>query len=72
MTGGTDARSVHEVEVYDPEAGVWRLTDSMAQARSNHATVLLDDGRALVTGGIAWSEDRPLDDCELYDPVTGL
>ena len=39
------------VEIYDPGAGVWNLTDHMANVRFGHRATLLPDRRVLVTGG---------------------
>jgi hypothetical protein len=68
--GGTAARSANEVELFDPSTYTWSLTFPMNEARCNHTTTLLADGRVLVTGGIDWSTDTVLSSAELYDPKT--
>ena len=57
-----DPRATSSAELYDPSAGTFRPTGSMAQARDYFTATLLSDGRVLVMGG---------GPAELYDPVTG-
>lgn len=54
-------------EVFDPAAGTWTPTGSMATPRAGHTATLLADGRVLVTSGdgLFW------DSAELYDPTSG-
>jgi serpin B len=63
-------------EVFDPAAGTWSATESLNAPRDGFVAVTLDDGRALVTGGI--TGDNPADgvygsysSTKLYDPQTG-
>jgi hypothetical protein len=63
MVGTTDLTSA---EIYDPTAGKFKATGSMATPRSDPAAILLQDGRVLVAGGFTnrgfWT------DAELYQP----
>ena len=52
-------------ELYDPAAGTFSPTGSMAAVRGWHTATLLPDGRVLIAGG---SYEAP---AELYDPQTG-
>jgi Galactose oxidase, central domain len=45
--------STTTAELFDPASGSFIPTSDMANARARHATILLPDGRVLVTGGIA-------------------
>ena len=56
-------------EIYDPKAGTFKATGSMADVRAWHAAALLADGRVLVTGGTSGTDD--LGSAEAYDPTTG-
>ena len=69
--GGTAARSVKEAELFDPTTQTWSLTGPMNEARSNHSTTLLADGRVLVVGGIDWATEVVRSSAELYDSATG-
>ena len=62
VAGSADSRVTSSAELYDPSAGTFRPTGSMAQARDYFTATLLSDGRVLVMGGAP---------AELYDPVTG-
>ena len=42
-------------EVFDPAASTWSATESLNAPRGGFVAVALDDGRALVTGGITSS-----------------
>jgi PKD repeat protein len=61
-------------ELYDPVAGTWSATGSMAVARSVFGTVLLNSGKVLVCGGLNKNPsgtDVYLNGAELYDPGPG-
>ncbi|MFA6029572.1 MAG: kelch repeat-containing protein [Elusimicrobiota bacterium] len=60
QNGGTTS------ELYDQARGTWTATGAMNTARTNSASILLDDGRVLVVGGM------DLASAEIYDPATGL
>lgn len=55
-------------ELYDPAAGTFSPTGSMAQARESDSATLLQDGRVLIVGG---QNDQVLASAEVYDPKTG-
>ena len=61
--------SLASAELYDPEAGTFTATGSMADAVVAQTATLLPDGRVLIAGG----HDRLTDvaTAELYDPKAG-
>ncbi|GHH82762.1 hypothetical protein GCM10018793_43140 [Streptomyces sulfonofaciens] len=65
---------VSSAEIYDPAHGSWRATGALHEARYAHAAVRLDDGRVLVTGGLAPRDSlthSALYSAEIYDPASG-
>jgi Bacterial Ig-like domain (group 2)/Galactose oxidase, central domain/Kelch motif len=54
-------------EIYDPVAGTWALTGSLATARGGHTATLLPNGTVLVAGG----DFEAATSAEIYDPVAG-
>ena len=60
---GNNFVELSSAELYDPEAGTWSPTGSMAAAHAYHTATRLLDGRVLVVKGA---------DAELYNPATGL
>jgi len=74
VIGGTERRddgdwyALAYAETFDPWTGRWRDVSAPAIARSDHAAVLLRDGRVLVIGG----NDGPkwVRQSEIYDPAT--
>ena len=62
-------------ELYDPATNQWGPAESLARARSQHATTLLADGRVLITGGTCGSCGILLGDAadhnQLYDETSG-
>jgi hypothetical protein len=69
LVAGGNASYVQEeplasAELYDPRAGSFHKTGSMAEARDCHTATLLHDGRVLVAGG----DDST---AELYDSEVG-
>ncbi|MEX2621608.1 MAG: kelch repeat-containing protein, partial [Egibacteraceae bacterium] len=65
-----DEITVDTAEVFDPLTGQWEDTGSLSGPRSHHSATLLPDGRVLVAGGFAGSNDQ-LATAEVYDPDTG-
>lgn len=79
---GDDVLPIAKVEAYHPDTDTWERLPPLSQGRSDHAAVLLRDGRVLVVGGIAVDPaDREpalgiprsfsLDSTEIFDPATG-
>ena len=73
VTGGGDKPSfnsaVNTAEIYDPKTNKWTKVSPMLEKRASHSSVLLEDGRVLVTGG--GNKDVPFtDSSEIYDPKT--
>jgi len=58
---------VVSAELYDPVAGTFTPTGSMATARWGHTATRLQSGKVLVVG----SQNPPVANAELYDPMTG-
>jgi hypothetical protein len=56
-------------ELFDPSAGTWSPTGSMAQGRREHTASTLASGEVLVAGG-AYG-DLPTTSAERYDPAGG-
>jgi|JI10StandDraft_1071094.scaffolds.fasta_scaffold96441_2 hypothetical protein len=78
ITGGHTGRGaavrIHaSAEIFDPAAGTFTPTDTMLSRRHKHDSVLLADGRILLTGG---SDERDesgrYDTSEIYAPDTGV
>jgi hypothetical protein len=68
----TERSTLASAELYDPRAGTWTETATMAQARWRHTATLLPNGKVLVVGGAA--EDRGTvywASAEIYDSATG-
>jgi hypothetical protein len=64
----------NQAELYTPvmpgTLQTWELTTNMVTARINAMWYLLDDGRALIVGGLD-SAGNPLASAEVYDYLTG-
>lgn len=85
VLGGLDAyptlHATDSAELYDPAAGTWAATASMAEPRLGGIAILLLDGRVLIVGGggtgvlvnaeaDVWTTPT-LASSELYDPGDG-
>jgi hypothetical protein len=68
IAGGQDATGAHltSAELYDPFAGKFTATGSMATGRWNPSATLLSDGSVLIVGGIG--RNSYLTSAETYDP----
>ena len=75
-------RFTNTAEVFNPAAGTWSATASMAYGRHTADMVNLADGRVLIAGGFGELGDhiasavpsgsqKNLDTAELYNPATG-
>jgi hypothetical protein len=74
VVGGADLMdgidNLATAELYDPLAGKFTGTGSLAQGRADHTATLLGDGRVLIAGGYGGGT-LPLATAEIYDPATG-
>jgi len=57
-------------ELYDPVAGTFTSTGSLATARYQHTATLLSSGKVLIAGGLI-EYFETLASAEMYDPATG-
>jgi hypothetical protein len=65
-------RALDTVEVWDAGSGAWTRTAKLSGPRYGPIAVTLEDGRALVVGGLpAWGADVQRRSAELYDPKSG-
>jgi len=73
-TVNMDGSAQASAELYDPSAGSFAATGSMADGRSGHTATLLNTGQVLITGGSNYAVGgipNYLAAAELYDPLTG-
>ena len=66
---GNPTAYIGSAELYDPVAGTWTLTGSLAAARFGHTATLLPNGKVLVAAG--QSNSLYLASAEVYDPNLG-
>ena len=57
-------------EEYDPGARTFTTVAAMSVTRVDHAAVILNDGKVLVSGGIGGTGPSTLSSAEVYDPGT--
>jgi len=62
----------YAADLYDPATGIWTNNSFMNTPRDNYASVLLNNGLLLVTGGLTTQFASGITtSCELYYPATG-
>jgi N-acetylneuraminic acid mutarotase len=71
-SGSSGVQGVNSAEIYDPSTDVWSFTGKPAILRSSGQSILLSDGRVLITGGFDRAILDETDSAELYDSQTGL
>jgi len=73
VAGGNNAGGapLSSAVLYDPIAGTWTATGSLAGPRTNHAAVRLPSGNVLVAGGDDNSTFSGVSTAEIYNPTTG-
>ncbi|MGD0670859.1 MAG: kelch repeat-containing protein [Candidatus Binatus sp.] len=74
LTGGVQnagfRSQLASAEIYDPAAGTFSATGSMATPREGHTATMLRDGRVLIVGG-SGNGVSTLGSAEVYDPSSG-
>jgi hypothetical protein len=72
IAGGYDGDITNHAstEIFSPETMEFTEGPTMQSGRSYHRTVVLNDGRILITGGFNGTEEIAL--CELFDPSSQL
>lgn len=59
-------------EILDPATGTFTEAGRLGTPRTGHAATLLQDGRVLITGGLAAGGEQFLVSAEIIDPATGV
>jgi hypothetical protein len=71
--GGTPTT---HAELFNPVSETFTATGELNLQRKRHRASLLPDGRVLLSGGAALSNDQQPNSgtptCEIYDPITGI
>ena len=83
IAGGDDGSGRLEAitataELYDPSTGRWEPAEELGRQRTQHAALLLNDGRVLLVGGAGVIQakideqqiDQPLIEADLFDPTS--
>ncbi|MDA1188736.1 MAG: hypothetical protein O2854_03545 [Chloroflexi bacterium] len=63
---GDHGVALSSAEIYDPATNEWTSAGNTRVTRSEHATSLMGDGRAIVVGGVGDTKQS-----EIYNPSTG-
>ncbi|WP_165956410.1 Kelch repeat-containing protein [Kribbella antibiotica] len=76
LAGGEDGRrnALNSAMLFDAGSSTWTPTGSLQTGRRLHAVAKLDDGRVLVSGGVAGALAAPatgIATAEIYNPDTG-
>jgi hypothetical protein len=58
-------------EIFDPATEKWTSTGMLHLARAAYTATTLPDGKVIVVGGYDQHSKSSLNECEVYDPVTG-
>jgi len=67
-----DYKAIAWADLYDPATRKWTATGTMSISREDHAAVLLNNGKVLVTGGTTVDFNGvTVASAELYDPTSG-
>jgi N-acetylneuraminic acid mutarotase len=66
--GNSQIEELASVEVYDSKTGVWSYLAPMNQAHAFVNSLVLDDGRIMIYGGL----DHELASGEIYDPAANV
>ena len=67
--GGQNNGVLKSSELFDPATETWTERGDMMQARTQFASVVLNDGKVLAIGGSDGNGET--NTCELFDPVSG-
>ncbi|SRR5581483_2971937 len=67
---GTKASVTNTCEIYDPKAGTWQRTASMARPRACFSAITLENGHVLILGGIDSTSPDLSNLAEEFDPVS--
>lgn len=59
---------IGQAEAYDPSMDHWREAGQLNNARTSHSVTVLEDGRALVAGGLLENDTGPF--AEIFEPAT--
>ncbi len=79
-SSGVGSDYVHvlsQVDIYDPDTGIWSQAAPLHQGRLAHTATVLPDGRVVVVGEFKrWEDDWQsaddfLNSVEIYNPCTG-
>lgn len=67
---GAEMRPLETAEIYDPVARTFTRSGQLAEGRTNHAAVKLQDGSVLVAGGAGGADaDVSIASVEIFDPA---
>ncbi len=69
VAGGYNGSHPTSAELYDPAAGTWSTTGSLANGGENRSATLLPNGNVLIAGG--YNRSIYLTSAEIYDPAAG-
>jgi len=72
--GGSYTNYNTSAELFDPVVGTWIPTGSLTSGRFNHTAILLNNGKAIVSGGVnnMGGSIDPSASSEIFDPLVGI